>query len=177
MQQFLPHSLSTAAVLADPRWEQLRSALAGDDVLEQGRPRDSVVEALIKPPGLVAGVSNLPFHRDCHFGKHADKCSGVEVGITVTDSGGEYGHLQVVAGSHRVAVPVSVANTDPYLPVVPIATQAGDCTVHLSCTLHESTAPISRTRKVMYAPFKLAERPPRRPSRARSGSRAPEPRL
>ena len=159
MQQFLPYSPSTATMLADPRWEQLRVTVGGDDALEQSRQGDSVVEALIKPPGLVAGVSNLPFHRDCHFGKHGYKCSGVDVGITVTDSGGEYGQLQVVAGSHRVAVPVSIANTDPYLPVVPIATQAGDCTVHLSCTLHESTAPISRTRKVMYAPFKLAEQP------------------
>ena len=115
-----------------------------------------MIEALIKPVGVVAGASDLPFHRDCHLGRHAYGCSGVDVGITVTASGRDNGRLGVVAGSHRIAIPGEVARTAPYLPVVGIATEPGDCTVHLSCTLHESTAPRVTTRKVMYAPFRLA---------------------
>ena len=56
-------------------------------------------------------------------------------------------------------IPVEVAKTAPYLPVVAVTTEPGDCTVHLSCTLHEATPPRIETRKVMYAPFKLAPRP------------------
>ena len=77
--------------------------------------------------------------------------------ITVTPSGEANGRLGVVAGSHRLAIPVEIAKTEPYLPVVGIATEAGDCTVHLSCTLHESTAPKTSTRKVMYTPYKLPQ--------------------
>ena len=45
----------------------------------------------------------------------------------------------------------------PYLdlPVVPLPTRAGDVTVHLSCTLHMSYAPVDRERRVMYTGFSL----------------------
>jgi hypothetical protein len=171
LQQFVEHSPTTAAILESERWEQLRATLAAGDELVQGRPGTSVIEALIKPVGVVAGASDLSFHRDCHLGRHAYGCAGVDVGITVTASGPDNGQLQVVAGSHLVAIPVAVAISAPYLPVVGIATEPGDCTVHLSCTLHASTKPLVRTRKVMYSPFKLAPRaddvePPRERSTA-----------
>jgi ectoine hydroxylase-related dioxygenase (phytanoyl-CoA dioxygenase family) len=155
MQQFVDHSPTTAQVLAGRSWAQLVTSISAGDELVQGRPGNQVTEALVKPVGVVAGISNLTFHRDCHFGRHAYGCSGVDIGITVTSSGPENGSLRVVAGSHRIAVPVEIANTDPYLPVVAVATDPGDCTVHLSCTLHESTAPIIGTRKVMYTPYRL----------------------
>lgn len=55
-------------------------------------------------------------------------------------------------------MPVDLALSDPYLPIVTVATQPGDLTVHVSCTLHESTPPVTTERRVMYAPFKLAPR-------------------
>jgi hypothetical protein len=155
MQRFVEHSPTSREILASDRWVQLIDALAGDDDLHQGRPGDAVTEALVKPVGVAAGISDLTFHRDCHFGRHAYGCSGVDVGITVTPSGPANGRLGVVAGSHRLAIPVEIAKTKPYLPVIGVATEAGDCTVHLSCTLHESTAPRTATRKVMYTPYKL----------------------
>jgi len=153
--QFLPHSPTTAAVFAGERWEQLRQTLGGDDELVLGRPGDQVIEALIKPPGVVRGISDVNFHRDCHLGGHPYGCSGVDVGWAVTGSDESTGRLQVVAGSHRVAIPTVVAMTEPYLPVVSVWTEPGDLTVHLSCTLHESTPPKTAERKVMYSPFKL----------------------
>lgn len=159
LQAFLPHSPTTAAVLAGERWEQLRRTLAADDELVQGRPGDHVVEALVKPPGVVRGISDVNFHRDCHLGGHPYGCSGVDIGFAVTASDESTGRLRVVAGSHRVAIPVDLALTDPYLPIVTVSTEPGDLTVHLSCTLHESTPPVTMERKVMYAPFKLAARP------------------
>jgi Phytanoyl-CoA dioxygenase (PhyH) len=159
LQQFLPHSPTTAAVLQSERWERLRRTLAADDELVQGRPGDHVIEALIKPPGVERGISDVGFHRDCHLGGHPYGCSGVDIGFAVTGSDESTGRLRVVAGSHRVAIPVSIALTDPYLPVVSVWTEPGDLTVHLSCTLHESTPPVTSERRVMYSPFKLAPRP------------------
>ena len=158
LQQFLPHSPTTAKVLESERWEQLRTTLAAADELVQARPGEHVVEALVKPPGVVRGISDVNFHRDCHIGGHPYNCSGVDIGIAVTGSDETTGRLQVVAGSHRVAIPVHIALSDPYLPVVSVWTEPGDLTVHLSCTLHESTPPVTRARKVMYTPFKLAPR-------------------
>jgi hypothetical protein len=156
MQHFVEHSPTTREVLGSGSWAQLVNSVAGDDVLVQGRPGTSVTEALVKPVGVVAGISDLTVHRDCHFGRHSYGCSGVDLGLTVTPSGEDNGRLGVVAGSHRLAIPVEVAKTSSYLPVVGVATEAGDCTVHLSCTLHESTAPRTATRKVLYTPYKLA---------------------
>jgi hypothetical protein len=158
LQRFLPHSPTTAKVLSSDRWQQLRTTLAATDELVQARPDDHVVEALVKPTGVVRGISDVNFHRDCHLGGHPYNCSGVDIGIAVTGSDETTGRLQVVAGSHRVAIPVHIALRDPYLPVVSVLTKPGDLTVHLSCTLHESTPPVSRERKVMYTPFKLAPR-------------------
>jgi hypothetical protein len=167
--EFLPHSPTTAKVFASERWEQLGRTLGADDELVLSRPGDHVIEALVKPPGVVRGISDVSFHRDCHLGSHPYGCSGVDIGWAVTGSDESTGRLRVVAGSHRVAIPTVVAMDEPYLPVVDVWTEPGDLTVHLSCTLHESTPPRTTERKVMYSPFRLVrdDDEPRRPDSAR----------
>lgn len=160
LQEFLEHSPATEAILRSDNWDQLRRTVAGDDELVQAPVEGRCLEALIKPLGVVNGPSDVTFHRDCHFGRHAYGCSGMTVGIAVTPTGKDNGMLRVVAGSHRIAIPIEVAKTDPYLPVVGLPTEPGDLTMHLSCTLHESTPPIVAERKVMYGGgFSLAPRP------------------
>jgi hypothetical protein len=78
------------------------------------------------------------------------------VGIPLTPHNQENGMLRVCAGSHRVAMPVEVAMRRPYLPVLALATEPGDLTVHLSCTLHESMPPLTAERRVMYTEMPLA---------------------
>lgn len=41
------------------------------------------------------------------------------------------------------------------LPVVDLATETGDVTVHCSCTLHIAAPPVERERRVMYTSFSL----------------------
>ncbi|WP_194908672.1 phytanoyl-CoA dioxygenase family protein [Catenulispora rubra] len=158
LQEFVDRSSTTAAILRGTRWEQLRHMLAAADDLVQSPVEGRCIEALIKPPGVVAGASDVSFHRDCHFGRHAYICSGATVGIAVTASSEANGLLRVVAGSHRVVMPVEIAKSAPYLPVIAIPTEPGDLTVHLSCTLHESTPPLIEERRVMYTGFGLAPR-------------------
>ena len=158
LQEFLGHSPTTVAMLSSDRWDQLRRALAADDDLVQAPVEGRCIEALIKPIGVVAGPSDLTFHRDCHLGRHAYGCSSMTIGVSVTGSDPSNGQLRVIAGSHRVAMPVEIAKTDPYLPLIPFSTEPGDLTVHLSCTLHEATPPVVAERKVMYTGFSM--RPP-----------------
>ena len=48
---------------------------------------------------------------------------------------------------------------------MPLATETGDVTAHLSCTLHMAEPPTERERRVMYTGFSLA--PPDRESAMR----------
>lgn len=156
MQQFDKHSPTTHRLLNGDIWEKLRATIAGDDpvIVPPGHARH--IEALYKPVGVVSGPSDLSFHRDCHLGRHMYECSHLTIGIALTPTSIENGLLQVIAGSHRVALPVEIAKTAPYLPLIEVEMQPGDISVHLSCTLHASTPPLRAPRRVIYTPFTLA---------------------
>jgi len=156
LQEFVEHSPTTAGILSGEVWDRLRRTLAGDDHLARKPVEGRIIEALFKPVGVVSGPSDLSFHRDCHLGRHAYVCSRMTLGIPLTPSSEANGLLQVVAGSHRVAMPVEIAKTRPYLPIVSLATEPGDITVHLSCTLHASTPPVLTERRVLYTEIPLA---------------------
>jgi hypothetical protein len=156
MQDFVAHSPTTARILSGETWARLRETIAGRDALAEVPVQERIIEALYKPLGVVSGPSDVSFHRDCHLGRHAYVCARMTVGIPLTSTPAENGGLRVVAGSHRVAMPVEIAKTRPYLPVVALTPQAGDLTVHLSCTLHEATPPVFAERRVMYTEIPLA---------------------
>jgi hypothetical protein len=158
MQHFVQHSPTTAELLGSERWRDLRETISGNDQLVQGPVQDNCIEALIKPLAVANGVSDIPWHRDCNFGRHAYGCSSTTIGVSVTAGAETTGLLRVVAGSHRIAMPPVLAYKGSYLPIVSLPTQAGDVTVHLSCTLHEAMPPLTAERKVMYTGFGL---PPR----------------
>jgi hypothetical protein len=127
-----------------------------DDQFVQRDPNvgDSA-EGLLKKVGVVEGISDVSWHKDCAMGGHSRRCCGLTVGISVTGAGRENGELGVVAGSHRANVmPLGIANID--LPRVPLPTRTGDVTVHCSCTLHMSRPPVSAERRVVYTGFALA---------------------
>ncbi len=155
LQEFVERSPATAAILSGARWDQLRRTLGGADSLARRPVTGRIIEALFKPVGVVSGPSDLSFHRDCHLGRHAYDCSSIVIGVPLTPADGESGMLRVVAGSHRLVMPVEVAKTRSYLPVVALPANPGDITVHLSCTLHEAQAPVSAERRVMYTGFSL----------------------
>jgi hypothetical protein len=156
LQHFHRQSPTTLAILDGPVWDRLREVLGGGvDELEHRDRETSCVEALIKPIGVVKGISDVPWHRDCSFGRHTYGCAGTTVGISVTAGQDGTGLLRVVAGSHRANVPSTGVAHIQDLPIVPLPTEAGDLTVHLSCTLHEAMPPVTAERRVMYSGFGL----------------------
>jgi hypothetical protein len=156
LQEFVAHSPTIARILSGETWDRLRTILGGPDPLVRAPVEGRIIEALFKPVGVVSGPSDLSFHRDCHLGRHAYKCATLTIGVALTPTGSGNGGLRVIAGSHRVAMPVEIAKTRPYLPLVALDTEKGDLTVHLSCTLHEATAPSFAERRVMYTDLTLA---------------------
>ncbi len=155
MRFFQEHSPDTSGLLEDPRHLRI-GALTDDGHVARTRVHgENSIEALVKPLDVVSGISDLPWHKDCSLGRHSYDCCAMTTGISVTGADARSGQLAVVAGSHRANVQPNFIHPYLDLPVVPLPTEAGDVTVHLSCTLHMSHAPVDRERRVMYTGFSL----------------------
>ena len=113
------------------------------------------VEAAIRPLGVVAGLSHLPWHADCNQGMHSYKCRNIVVGICVNAAGPGSAQLGVVPGSHRAMMPKNRVYPEMGLKPIFLDVQPGDVTVHTSCTLHTSVPPTDSVRKVVYTGFML----------------------
>lgn len=130
-----------------------------DDAMVQRSPRtgDSA-EGLLKKVGVLEGISDVSWHKDCSMGGHSLSCCGLTVGISITGAQRRNGELGVVAGSSRANVQQIDVRPDLDLPRIPLPTNTGDVTVHCSCTLHMSRPPIDQERRVAYTGFGLAPR-------------------
>ena len=152
LQYFHEHSARATALLDDDRFLRI-GRLTADG--HRNRTEGNRVEALFKPIGVVEGISDVPWHKDCSLGRHSYQCSGLTVGISVTGADERSGQLAVVAGSHRALVQPAFFRPEWGLPIVDLPTRTGDVTVHCSCTMHMSHPPIDRERRVMYSGFSM----------------------
>lgn len=152
LQWFHERSPITSALLQDDRLLRVAS-LTSDG--HRHRSEGNTIEALVKPIGVVQGISDLPWHKDCSLGRHSYRCCSLTAGISVTAGDERSGQLGVVAGSHRALVQPTFFRPSWGLPELPLPTEVGDITVHCSCTLHKSYAPVERERRVMYTDFTL----------------------
>jgi hypothetical protein len=129
------------------------------DLTGDGHQHKGGGEGLVKPLGIVRGLSDLPWHKDCGQGQHSLNCNGLTCGISITGADRTSGALGVIPGSHR-ANTIATAR-DPKLDLQPmmLETQTGDVTVHCSDTLHRAHPPVERPRKVVYSGFGLPPLP------------------
>lgn len=163
---FYEKSAALRTLVHDDRYQWIGD-LTGDGHVHKGGG-----EGLVKPLGIVRGLSDLPWHKDCGQGKHSYICNGLTCGISVTGADRTSGALGVIPGSHRANT--MATGRDPSLDLRPrmIETTTGDVTVHCSDTLHRAHPPVERPRKVVYSSFRLpllpgdAEAPDPRYSRA-----------
>ncbi len=141
--------------------EALREAVNDDryswigELTADGHRHRRTAEGLVKPLGIVRGLSDLPWHKDCGQGRHSYDCNGLTCGISVTGADRTSGALGVIPGSHRANT--MAAGRDPDLDLQPrlLETSTGDVTVHCSDTLHRAHPPIEEPRKVVYSGFGL----------------------
>ncbi len=165
MQYFHEHSPATLQLLGGDAFARI-GRLTDDGYV--ARAAGNRIEALVKPIGVVEGISDVPWHKDCSLGMHSYTCCGLTVGISVTGADARSGQLRVVAGSHRALVQPAFVRRDSDLPVVDLPTATGDATVHCSCTLHMAQPPVERERKVMYTGFGLPPLAPASEARTRA---------
>lgn len=151
MEGFDRLSEVTAALVDEERFLRIMGIPAADLQVRPG----ARVSALDKPIGVVKGISDVPWHKDCSLGRHSYECCSLTVGISVTGADAESGQLRVIPGTHRALVwPAPCAQPGLDLQPVDLPTCTGDVTVHLSCTQHMSQPPVKRPRKVLYTGFR-----------------------
>ncbi|MDG2026052.1 MAG: phytanoyl-CoA dioxygenase family protein [Acidimicrobiales bacterium] len=143
MIAFERFSAAMRELKADPRIAQI-AAMTGCDLVP---PSPTV--ALDKPVGIVNGIADTPWHKDCSLGRHSYQCCSPVVGFYVTDADADHGHLRVAPGTHRALV-WSPDQRGLDLETRDLAARAGDISVHLSCTLHMAVPPTTTPRKVVY---------------------------
>jgi len=154
MQRFDEHSPTAASILADDRLARIAAIGRCGHAVDWAA--SNRIEALFKPIGVTAGISDVPWHKDCSLGRHSYECCSLTVGISVTGAGPTSGQLRVVAGSHRALIWPSLLDTSTIdLPEVELPTETGDVTVHLSCTLHMAQPPTVEPRRVLYTGLRL----------------------
>jgi hypothetical protein len=129
------------------------------DLTGDGHVHTGGGEGLVKPLGIVRGLSDLPWHKDCGQGGHSFACSGLTTGISVTGADHASGALGVIPGSHRANTMATGRDRRLDLQPIMIETRTGDVTVHCSDTLHRAHPPVERSRKVVYSSFSLPVRP------------------
>lgn len=146
---FYEKSEALRALVESDRYQWL-GRLTGD-----GHQHKGGAEGLVKPLGIVKGLSDLPWHKDCGQGRHSYMCNGMTCGISVTGADRVSGALGVIPGSHRANT--MATGRDPLLDLEPrmLETRTGDVTVHCSDTLHRAHPPVERPRKVVYSGFGL----------------------
>lgn len=152
MEGFDRYSDVTTALLDDERFQRIGRIPGVGHV--QRRNKGQRAGALTKPIGVVKGISDVPWHKDCSLGRHSYECCSLTVGISVNGAGPESGQLRVVPGSHRALVwPAPCVQPGLDLEPIDLPTRTGDVTVHLSCTQHMAQPPVTRPRKVLYTGF------------------------
>jgi len=153
MEGFDRYSSTCVELIDDARFQRI-GAIPGVGHSQGNRKPGTRVGALVKPIGVVQGISDVPWHKDCSLGRHSYECSNLTVGISVTGADAISGQLRVVPGSHRALVwPAPCLQPDLDLQPIDLPTRTGDVTVHLSCTQHMAQPPVERERKVLYTGF------------------------
>ena len=150
---FWDKSAALRELVADDRYQWL-AGLTGD-----GHVHGGGAEGLVKPLGIVKGLSDLPWHKDCGQGRHSYMCNSLTTGISVTGADRVSGALGVIPGSHRANTMATGRDRGLDLEPRMLETKTGDVTVHCSDTLHRAHAPIERPRKVVYSGFGLPPLP------------------
>ena len=111
--------------------------------VDKGTDSIDRVTVLWKHPNMAEGLGDLPWHRDCGMGGHANRCPSIVLTICLTEGSPEAGELRFLPGSHKGSYPF-VDGTAVEAPLgVGLSTGPGDVTIHYSDLMHASLPPTS----------------------------------
>jgi hypothetical protein len=145
-------SAPIAALATDPRLRRLAHLVSTD--LQPSLDRMEGIGVLLKPPGKVRGLANIPWHTDCGLGGHLVLCPSVAVGVQLTAATRETGCFEAIAGTHGASCRVPTPDEVDEWPHLFVPTEPGDVTVHIADLLHASPRPTGQGgRRTIYVTF------------------------
>jgi hypothetical protein len=132
----------------------LRLASLGPMPLRCALDRADGHSVVIKNADVTAGLSDLPWHRDCGLGGHPVTCPTLNVGIQLDAASAASGRLHFLPGSQRGSVHRATLERAGGA-VRAIDTEPGDVTVHVGCVLHAAPPPEASGpgRRALYLSF------------------------
>lgn len=137
----------------DPRFQRIASW--HDAPLRPSPDRLDGHSVVIKNSDVVAGLSDLPWHRDCGMGGHPVLCPSLLSGIQLDHADAANGQLMFLAGSHRHTNRIDAIAQHPEWPTVAVEARPGDVTVHYAHVLHVAPPPTAADagRRTLYVSF------------------------
>jgi len=127
------------ALPGDPRVRALAD-LAGLDLVSKRGEGDGVT-VIYKRPGMVEGLGDLPWHRDCGMGGHAVLCPTLILSLYLVEATPETGELVMLPGSHRASFNTVHAGKRGAPEGAHFAARAGDVSLHFGDTMHAAPPP------------------------------------
>ncbi len=138
---------SLNALIDDQRVRQI-VGIADEELapsVDDGPESVDRVTMLWKRPGMTDGLGDLPWHRDCGMGGHANRCPSTVLTICLTDGSAEAGELRFLPGSHRGSFPFVDGKATEAPEGIGLPIGPGDVTLHYSDLMHASLPPTSTT--------------------------------
>ncbi|MBY0401987.1 phytanoyl-CoA dioxygenase family protein [Myxococcota bacterium] len=125
----------------DARIESLASLCDVPMSLAMGPEEKDGVTLLWKQPGVVEGLGDLPWHRDCGLGGHASMCPTAVVSVFLGPNTPEAGELRFLPGSWQTSFPHQHADSREAPRGVAPKARAGDATIHYGDVAHVAPPP------------------------------------
>jgi len=125
---------------ADPRIRRL-GTLPRETLVPGGEAQMKGATVLWKQPGMVSGLADLPWHRDCGMGGHAVKCPSVNCSIYLGPANPEAGDLRFLPGSASCSVGFADGDDEGAPRGISIASEPGDVSLHYGDVVHAAPAP------------------------------------
>jgi hypothetical protein len=131
-----------ATIPVDPRLTGLAELSDHELQVRKRGTSEEGVSLIFKRPGMdEGGLSNLPWHRDCGMGGHAEVCPVLIASVFLTDSNRASGDLRMLPGSWQGSVPYIDANHPKAPPGAAFRAKPGDVSLHYGDTMHAAPAP------------------------------------
>jgi len=131
-----------AQLYEDQRIQRLATMLPTG--MLHAKPADTDgVTVIFKNPDVTEGLSDLPWHRDCGMGGHANMCPTYVMSIYLYDATPALGALVFLPGSQRYAFGFSDADKGKFASAVTVPARAGDVTLHIGDVMHAAPPPES----------------------------------
>jgi ectoine hydroxylase-related dioxygenase (phytanoyl-CoA dioxygenase family) len=128
------------SLFTDSRLLRLKS-LSHHTLVTRAQSEEDGISLLIKNPGIIEGLSDLPWHRDCGMGGHASMCPVLIASIYLWPSRPESGELRMLPGSHEASCGFAEATAEGAPRGISLAANPGDVSLHYGDIMHAAPPP------------------------------------